>query len=99
MNIPYYPRELSSRGEALTLQQQPWLSGSLPQELRSLQKGRSTMKEKGKEKFQLVIGSNRAIQCKTLQEAKHLAKLAKEETVHLYIWKGTGKKERLVKYV
>lgn len=56
------------------------------------------MKEKGKEKFQLVIGSNRAVQCKTLQEAKHLAKLAKEETVHLYIWKGTGRKERLVKY-
>ena len=59
------------------------------------------MKEIGKEKFQLVVGSNRAIQCKTLQEAKHLANLAKKrgkESVHLYIWKGTGKKERLVKY-
>ena len=56
------------------------------------------MKEKGKEKFQLVIGTKRAVQCKTLQEAKDLAKLAKEEKVHLYVWKGTGKKERLVKY-
>ena len=56
------------------------------------------MKEKGKEKFQLVIGSKRAVQCKTLQEAKDLAKLAKGEKVHLYIWKGTGKKERLIKY-
>ena len=56
------------------------------------------MKEKGKEKFQLVIGSKRAVQCKTLQEAKDLAKLAKGEKVHLYIWKGTGRKERLVKY-
>ena len=56
------------------------------------------MKEKGKGKFQLVIGSNRAVQCKTLQEAKYLANLAKGKTVHLYIWKGTGKKERLVKY-
>ena len=56
------------------------------------------MKEIGKEKFQLVIGSERAVQCKTLQEAKYLAKLAKGEKVHLYIWKGTGKKERLVKY-
>ena len=56
------------------------------------------MKEKGKEKFQLVIGTKRAVQCKTLQEAKYLAKLAKGEKVHLYIWKGTGKKERLVRY-
>ena len=56
------------------------------------------MKEIGKEKFQLVIGTKRAIQCKTLQEAKYLAKLAKGEKVHLYIWKGTGKKERLVRY-
>ena len=58
------------------------------------------MKEKGKEKFQLVVGSKRAVQCKTIQEAKYLAKLAKEggKTVHLYIWKGTGRKERLVKY-
>ena len=56
------------------------------------------MKEIGKEKFQLVIGTKRAIQCKTLQEAKYLAKLAKGETVHLYIWKGTGRKEKLVKY-
>ena len=56
------------------------------------------MKEKGKEKFQLVIGSKRAVQCKTLQEAKSLAKESKCENVHIYIWKGTGKKERLVKY-
>ena len=56
------------------------------------------MREIGKEKFQLVVGTKRAVQCKTLQEAKYLAKLAKEEKVHLYIWKGTGKKERLVKY-
>ena len=56
------------------------------------------MKEIGKEKFQLVIGTKRAVQCKTIQEAKYLAKLVKDETVHLYIWKGTGRKERLVKY-
>ena len=56
------------------------------------------MKEIGKEKFQLVIGTKRAVQCKTLQKAKYLANLAKEEKVHLYIWKGTGKKEKLVKY-
>ena len=56
------------------------------------------MKEKGKGKFQLVIGSNRAVQCKTLKEAKYLAKLAEGKAVHLYIWKGTGKKEKLVKY-
>ena len=58
------------------------------------------MKEKGKEQFQLVIGSARAIQCKTIQEAKQIAKVNKREgkIVHLYIWKGTGKKEKLVKY-
>lgn len=58
------------------------------------------MREVGKEQFQLVIGSARAIQCKTIQEAKQIAKENKREgkTVHLYIWKGTGKKERLVKY-
>ena len=56
------------------------------------------MKEKGKEKFQLVIGSKRAVQCKTLQEAKSLAKESKCENVHIYIWKGIGRKERLVRY-
>ena len=56
------------------------------------------MKEKGKEQFQLVIGSKRAVQCKTLQEAKSLAKESNCENVHIYIWKGKGRKERRVKY-